>query len=71
MTDAPNDDRAVLATRSRAFRGRVLARLDDGVASVRAYAETASPALAVELLKVLASLEHERGRFDRLTRASK
>lgn len=59
-----SDDRAlVLATRTRNFRGRVLARLDDAIDGVRAYAEITTAREAVELLNVLAALRGSRSAF--------
>lgn len=55
----------------RGLRGRTLARLDDAIASVRAYAEVAPPKLAIEMLKALAELQTQRARFELLTRLSK
>ena len=60
-----------VASTPRGLRGRVLARFDDAVAAVRAYAESAPPPIAVELLKVLEQTKHQRDRFELLTRASK
>lgn len=55
-------------TRKEQLRKRVLARFEDLISGVRAYAEVTTPATTVLLLPVLSELRTLASAFDRHTR---